>query len=92
MTIEWRVLAFVLNALWQVPLAAAAGLLGERLLRRSPARLSHLLWLAVLGVAMALPLTAGFNPLLSRPAVRAAAPPVPAPSQAAPEAAWRAAF
>src|SRR3954466_6464852 len=92
MAIEWLVLTFVLNALWQVPLAAAAGLAGDRFLRRSPARLRHLLWLAVLGVAVVLPLTAGFGPLLPRPAVRAAAPPVTAPSQAAPEAAWRAAF
>ncbi len=57
------ILIFVLNALWQVPLAAAVGLAGDRLLRRSPARLRHLLWLAVLGVAVALPLTAGFGPL-----------------------------
>jgi len=92
MTIEWRVLTFVLNALWQVPLAAAVGLLGDRFLRRSPARLRHLLWRVVLGVAVALPVTAGFGSLLPRPAVRAAAPPIPAPSQAVPEAAWRAAF
>ena len=92
MTIEWLILTFLLNALWQVPLAAAVGLAGDRLLRRSPARLRHLLWLAVLAIAVALPLTAGFGPLLPRPAVRTAAPPVTAPSQAPPEAAWLAAL
>src|SRR4051812_33767585 len=92
MAIEWLVLTFVLNALWQVPLAAAVGLAGDRLLRRSPARLRHLLWLAVLGVAVALPVTAGFGPLLPRPAVRASAAPVVAPGQGASEAAWRAAL
>ncbi|HSS48850.1 MAG TPA: M56 family metallopeptidase, partial [Thermoanaerobaculia bacterium] len=92
MTIEWLVLTFVLNALWQVPLAAAVGLIGDRLLRRSPARLRHLLWLAVLGVAVALPVAAGFGPLLPRPAVRAAAAPVAAPEPVVSEAAWRAAL
>src|SRR5947199_6728513 len=92
MTIDWLVLTFVLNALWQVPLAAAVGLLGDRFLRRSPARLRHLLWLAALGVAVTLPLTAGFRPLLPRPTVRAAAAPVTLPEQRAREAAWRAAL
>jgi beta-lactamase regulating signal transducer with metallopeptidase domain len=92
MTIEWRVLTFVLNALWQVPLAAAVGLAGDRLLRRSPARLRHLLWLAVLGVAVALPLTAGFGSLLPRPAARAMAAPAAAPAPTVSDAAWRAAF
>ncbi|HEY0513108.1 MAG TPA: M56 family metallopeptidase [Thermoanaerobaculia bacterium] len=92
MAIEWPVLTFVLNALWQVPLAAAAGLAGDRLLHRSPARLRHLLWLAVLGVAVALPAAAGFGPLLPRPATRAAAAPVEIPERGASEAAWRAAL
>jgi len=93
MTIEWLVLTCVLNALWQVPLAAAVGLAGDRFLRRSPARLRHLLWLAVLAVAVALPLTAGVGPLLPRPtSVRAAAAPVTVPEQRARETAWRAAF
>jgi beta-lactamase regulating signal transducer with metallopeptidase domain len=92
MTTEWLVLTFVLNALWQVPLAAAAGLAGDRFLGRSPARLRHLLWLAVLGAAVALPMAAGFGPLLPRPIARTVAPPVTAPSPAAPEAAWLAAF
>ncbi len=97
MAIEWNGLTFVLNALWQVPLAAAVGLAGDRLLRRAPARLRHLLWLAVLGVSMILPLAAGFGSLLPRPTVRAAAAPVVAPApaappKAAPEKAWRAAL
>src|SRR3954451_24226649 len=91
MTIEWLVLTCVLNALWQVPLAAAVGLAGDRFLRRSPARLRHLLWLAVLAVAVALPLTAGVGPLLPRPtSVRAAAAPAAAPASAASEGVWRA--
>ena len=83
MAIERLALTFVVNALWQVPLAAALGLAGDRLLRRSPARLRHLLWLAVLGVAVALPAAAGFGPLLPRStAVRAAAAaPVTVPEQ-----------
>src|SRR5436853_1669323 len=92
MAIEWLVLTFVLNALWQVPLAAAVGLAGDRFLRRSPARLRHLLWLAVLAVAVSLPLTAGFGPLLPRPIARAVAAPAAAPPPVVSEAAWRAAF
>ena len=97
MTIEWLVLTFVLNALWQVPLAVAAGLAGDWFLRRSPARLRHLLWLAVLAIAVALPLTADLGSLLPRPTVRPIAAPIAAPvaapsAPAAPEAAWRAAL
>ncbi len=92
MTIEWRVLTCVLNALWQVPLAAAVGFAGDLLLRRAPARLRHLLWLAVLGAAVILPLAAGFGSLLPRPTVRAAAAPIAAPEPAAPETGWRAAL
>ena len=92
MTIEWLVLTCVLNSLWQVPLAAAVGLAGDRFLRRSPARLRHLLWLAVLAVAVILPLTAGFGPLLPRPIARVVAAPAAAPPPVVSEAAWRAAF
>ncbi len=86
------VLTFVLNALWQVPLAAAVGLAGDRLLRRSPAHLRHLLWLAVLGVAVALPVIAGFGPLLPRPADRGTVAPAMAPENVVEEPAWRAAL
>ncbi len=89
-TIDWKILVFVLNALWQVPLAIAVGLLGDRLLRRSPARLRHLLWLAVLAVAVALPVTAGFGPFLLEPAVHASAPPAAVAAGPSPEAVWRA--
>src|SRR3954471_22531874 len=92
MTIEWLVLTCVLNALWQVPLAAAVGLAGDRFLRRSPARLRHLLWLAVQAVAVSLPLTAGFGPLLPRPVARGGAAPAAAPPPVVSDAAWRAAF
>jgi hypothetical protein len=80
-TIDWKILVFVLNALWQVPLAIGVGLLGDRLLHRSPARLRHLLWLVVLGVAVALPLMAGLGPFLSRPAGHAVATLAMAPAR-----------
>lgn len=48
-------LTFVLNAFWQVPAAVATGLLGDLLLRRAPARHRHVLWVAVLAAAVALP-------------------------------------
>ena len=53
--IDGLILTFVLNALWQVPAVAAAGLLGDRLLSRAPARDRHVLWMAVLVAAIALP-------------------------------------
>jgi beta-lactamase regulating signal transducer with metallopeptidase domain len=89
--IDGLVVTFVLNALWQVPAAVAAGLLGDRLLRRAPARLRHALWLAVLAVAVALPAA---SPWPSRlPASGEAAPAaLPLPDRAAYTAAWRAAF
>jgi beta-lactamase regulating signal transducer with metallopeptidase domain len=88
-TIDWKILVFVLNALWQVPVAIAVGLVGDRLLRRSPANLRHLLWLAVLGVAVALPMTAGFGPFFSRPADHTLAATAVA-ERPAQEAIWRA--
>ena len=87
--IDGLVVTFLLNALWQVPIAVAVGLLGDRLLRRAPARLRHALWLAVLMVAVALPAA---SPWPSRlPASRKASPP-PVPDPAAYVATWRAAF
>jgi beta-lactamase regulating signal transducer with metallopeptidase domain len=64
------VLTFLLNALWQIPVAAGAGLLGARLLRRAPARQRHALWLAVAASCLALPAASLWRP------VRAASPPV----------------
>ena len=89
--IDGLVVTFVLNALWQVPVAVAAGLLGDRLLRRAPARLRHALWLAVLAVAVALPAASPWpsHPFASREASPAVAP---VPDPAAYAAAWRAAF
>lgn len=89
--IDRLIIIFVLNALWQVPAAVVAGLLGDRLLRRAPARLRHALWLAVLAVAVTLPAA---SPWPSRlPASREASPAVvPVPDPAAYAAAWRAAF
>jgi beta-lactamase regulating signal transducer with metallopeptidase domain len=49
------VATFLLNALWQVPLVVAVGLLGDRLLPQVPSRLSHLFWLAVLAASLLLP-------------------------------------
>lgn len=60
--IDEMVLTFVLNALWQVPAAVAAGLLGDLLLRRAPARHRHVLWLAVLAAAVALPVASPWAP------------------------------
>jgi beta-lactamase regulating signal transducer with metallopeptidase domain len=89
--IDGLVVIFLLNALWQVPVAVAAGLLGDRLLRRAPARLRHALWLAVLIVAVALPVA---SPWPSRPSVSNEASPAvaPRPDRTAYTAAWRAAF
>lgn len=55
MRIDGLVLTFLLNALWQVPVAVAAALLGDRLLRRSPARYRHALWLGALAAVVLLP-------------------------------------
>lgn len=89
--IDVFVVTFLLNALWQVPIAVAAGLLGARLLRRAPARLRHALWLAVLMVAVALPAASLWPSRL--PASREASPAAaPIPTPAAYAAAWRAAF
>jgi beta-lactamase regulating signal transducer with metallopeptidase domain len=49
------VTTFLLNALWQVPVAVAIGLLGDRFLRRASGRSRHLLWLAVLAACLLLP-------------------------------------
>ena len=50
------VATFLVNALWQVPLVAAAAALAAWLMRSAPARYQHLLWLAALGLSFALPL------------------------------------
>jgi len=89
--IDGLVLTFVLNALWQVPAAVAVGLAGDRLLRRSPARLRHALWLAVLAVAVGLPVASAWP---VHPAAASAAAPTAAPLavQTGEAAGWRGAF
>jgi beta-lactamase regulating signal transducer with metallopeptidase domain len=75
-TIDELVLTFVLNALWQVPAAIVAGLLGDLLLRRAPARHRHVLWGVVLAAAVALPFASLWAP--DRPSESTVAPPLAA--------------
>ena len=49
-------LTFLLNAAWQIPLIAGLALLGNRLLRTSSARYSHLLWVVALFLSLLVPL------------------------------------
>ena len=93
-TISRTLLTFMLNALWQVPLAAAVAALGCRLMRRGPAWHRHALWVAALFAAVLLPLggirvaagntaerlqlPAVMLPAVSTPAARPAAVPAPA--------------
>ena len=55
-TLSRRVLTFLLNALWQVTLLALVAALGARLLRKSPARYRHIVWVMALGASLPLPL------------------------------------
>jgi beta-lactamase regulating signal transducer with metallopeptidase domain len=87
-------LTFLLNSLWQVPLAAGIAALACRLLRRSPASHRHAVWVAAMFAAIVLPLasirptaaSAGpqYSPSLADRAVTGtqvvAARPAPAPS------------
>src|SRR5437867_11302677 len=50
------VATFLVNALWQVPLVAAAAALAAWLMRSARARYQPLLWLAALGLSFAVPL------------------------------------
>jgi len=93
-TISRTLLTFMLNALWQVPLAAAVAALGCRIMRRGPAWHRHALWVAALAAAVLLPLggirvagnatadrlqlPAVMQPAVSTPAARPAAVPAPA--------------
>lgn len=49
-------LTFLLNAFWQIALIAAAAAFGDWLLRRTVVRYRHFLWVAALGLSLALPL------------------------------------
>jgi TonB family protein len=55
-TLGGLVLTFLLNALWQVPLVALAAALADGLMRASPARWRHRLWVTALVLGLALPL------------------------------------
>lgn len=78
--IDGIVLTFVLNALWQIPAAVAVGLAGDRLLRRSPARLRHALWLAVAASCVMLPAASLLRPASASLPVRVGAPMVREPA------------
>jgi TonB family protein len=54
-TINAFLLTFLLNALWQIALVAAAAALGDWLLRRTFVRYRHFLWVAALGLSLLLP-------------------------------------
>ena len=92
MRLEALALTFLLNALWQVPAVVLAASLGDRLLRRGPSRLRHVLWLAALASCVLLP-AASLIPEASpvpppAPEIRFEAPasgPQPAPAFQAPE-------
>ena len=49
--------SFLLNAAWQIAAVALFASVAARLLRHSPARHRHLLWVAALSAAVALPLS-----------------------------------
>ena len=53
------VASYAVNALWQVPLLAAAGWVLARMLRRMGPEAEHRLWVAVLGLAVLLPAVPG---------------------------------
>ena len=54
-TISRSLLTFLLNSLWQIPLAAAVAWLACRLLRNAPAAHRHAVWVAALAAAILLP-------------------------------------
>jgi beta-lactamase regulating signal transducer with metallopeptidase domain len=92
--ISRTLLTFILNALWQVPLAAAVAALGGWIMRGGPAWHRHALWVAALFAAVLLPLggirvagnatadrlqlSAVAQPAASTPAAEAVAVPAPA--------------
>src|ERR1035438_865305 len=54
-TISRSLLTFLLNSLWQIPLAALVAALACRMLRRGPASHRHAVWVAALIAAVLLP-------------------------------------
>ena len=55
-TISRSLLTFILNSLWQIPLAAAVAALVCRFMRRGPTSHRHAVWVAALAAATLLPL------------------------------------
>ncbi len=55
-TISGSLLTFLLNSLWQIPVAAAVAALVCRVLRKGPASHRHAVWVAALLAAILLPL------------------------------------
>jgi len=100
-TLSRVVLTFLLNALWQVSLAAALAAIAARLLQRAPARYRHALWVMGLALAVLLPLTTlpdawkstGRSALVAEitPPESAPLPPPPSPA-AAPRTEWAQTF
>jgi Zn-dependent protease with chaperone function len=54
-TISRSLLTFLLNSLWQIPVAAAVATLACRLMRRGPASHRHAVWVAALAASLLLP-------------------------------------
>ena len=55
-TISRSLLTFLLNSLWQIPVAAGVAALACRLMRRGPASHRHAVWVAALAASVLLPL------------------------------------
>jgi TonB family protein len=92
-TISRSLLTFLVNSLWQIPLAAAVAALVCRFMRQGPARHRHAVWVTALLAALLLPLASvrraepsdlpEFPASLAAPA-SVAAPAPHAPAQAPP--------
>lgn len=94
-TISRSLLTFLINSLWQIPLAASVAALACRFMRNGPASHRHAVWVAALAAAILLPLasvrrqetaaTPQFAPSLVTEDA-AAAQPAPHPAARAPRA------
>jgi beta-lactamase regulating signal transducer with metallopeptidase domain/cell division septation protein DedD len=97
-TISRYLLTFLLNSVWQIPLAAAVAAGVCRLMRNGPASHRHAVWVAALLAAILLPVASVRTgepaaplqlalpdaPRAMAPATLAAGPPGPAPARPAP--------
>ena len=85
-TISRPMLTFLLNAAWQIPVAAAVAAVVCRLLRKGPASHRHTVWVAALAAAILLPVASIRRPatedLLSFPTSLATTPSAGAPADA----------